>query len=88
MPLGLGLGLGIGSGAIYPPASSWPSVSDIPPGMVVLDAGGVVKIKVANELLTMEEFAIMLVKNGEAVTYNGQAILVDELNQIIYGDLL
>ena len=69
------------------PVNAWPSVSDIPPGMLVLD-NGVVKIKVANELLTMEEFAIMLVKNGEAVTYNGQAILVDELNQIIYGDLL
>ena len=27
----------------YPPASSWPSVSDIPPGMLVLDADGVVK---------------------------------------------
>ena len=27
----------------YPPASSWPSVSDIPPGMLVLDSDGVVK---------------------------------------------
>ena len=46
MPLGLGLGLGIGSGAIYPPASSWPSVYDIPPGMLVLDADGVLKKKI------------------------------------------
>ena len=43
MPPGLGLGLGIGSGAVCPPASSWPSVSDIPPGKLVLDADGVVK---------------------------------------------
>ena len=69
----------------YPPASSWPSVSDIPPGMLVLDAGGVVKVKVANELLTMDEFSILLVNNGEPVTQNGQAILVDDIKQIIYG---
>ena len=87
MPLGLGLGLSISNPPPHP-ASSWPSVSDIPPGMVVLDAGGVVKIKVANELLTMEEFSVLLVNNGEDVTYNGQAILVDDLNQLIYGYLL
>ena len=85
MPLGLGLGLGIGKGNIYPPASSWPTVAAIPPGALVLDSDGVVKVKVADELLTMDEFAILLVNNGAPITQNGQAVIVDDINQIIYG---
>lgn len=51
MPLGLGLGLGIGKGNIYPPASAWPTVADIPPGALVLDSDGVVKQKVGDSLV-------------------------------------
>lgn len=51
MPLGLGLGLGVGRGAVYPPVSSWPTVADIPPGVRVLDADGVVKQKVGDYLI-------------------------------------
>jgi len=70
------------------PVSTWPSIADIPIGAPVLDSDGAVKRKVANELLTMEEFGLLLVYNGETVTHNGQAILVDDLKQIIYGDLV
>ena len=41
--LGLGLGLGVGNKAPMLPASSWPTVADIPPGAVVRDSDGVVK---------------------------------------------
>ena len=45
MPLGIGMGLSVGAGNGLPLSSSWPSVSDIPPGMLVLDSDGVVKQK-------------------------------------------
>ena len=47
-----------------------------------------VKQKWGNELLTMDETAIMLVYNGEPVTQNGEVILVDNPNQIIHGEIV
>ena len=44
--LGLGLGMGVGNKAPLLPVSAFPSVADIPPGMVVLDSDGAVKKKV------------------------------------------
>ena len=67
------------------PVSAFPSIADIPPGALVLDSDGVVKIKVADELLTIGEFAVLLVYNGDAVTCNGQAVLVDDYQQLVLG---
>lgn len=51
MSLGIGMGLSVGAGNGLPPATAWPTVADIPPGMLVLDSDGVVKQKVGDYLI-------------------------------------
>ena len=70
--LGLGLGMGVGNKAPLLPVSAFPSID---PGALVLDSDGVVKQKVGDELLTMDEYSDAYFVDGVVVEIDGFAVL-------------
>lgn len=54
--LGLGLGLGVGNKAPLLPASAFPTVADIPPGMVVLDEYGELWVSDGTTLISVTAY--------------------------------
>lgn len=69
----------------YGPGTHYATVNDLPENCMFCAPNGGVYLKQGE---TITPIAADLVYNGEAVVYEGEQIVVDDPEQIIYGELL